>query len=502
MIKDVDHRQVVKTIADESGLSPRYAFMTLMSAGIAILGLLISSPAVVIGAMLISPLMNPILGLGFALATFDFAEARRSLVAVTSGALLAVAFAWLIVTFSPLKAVTAEILSRTRPDLFDLLIALFAALAGTYAIIKGRGSAIVGVAIATALMPPLAVVGYGLATRNAPVMGGALALFVTNFVTIALSGTIMARLYGFGRSLSARQSWLQTALLAVVFAGLAVPLGLSLSHIASEALTVTEVRQVLFGQFGKASRLTQLTVDFDAEPLVVRAVVLSSRSRPLGVVQAALARKLGRRVDLQLDQVQLVHSASSLAAQRKQLQSQSDAAATAAAKAETDAIAHTVAMAAGIPPKEVLLDPEHKRALARAVPLPGATLDVYRTLEQRAASAAPGWAISIVPPIAALPMIRFASGSDVLDQAALRAVLTSAWAARRWNSPSLGIPGLPSSSALARPLLRQRRALAIAKLLHTQDIESRPLPAVGSVFRLSLTQTEWASRGDDGRQPL
>jgi uncharacterized hydrophobic protein (TIGR00271 family) len=256
--QDVDQRDVMARIIAESGWSPRYAFMILMSAGIAVLGLLISSPAVVIGAMLISPLMNPILGFGFSLATFDFSEARRSLTALLGGCVLAVAFTWLIVTFSPLKEATAEILSRTRPNLFDLLVALFAALAGTYAIIKGREGTIVGVAIATALMPPLAVVGYGLATWNMPILGGSVALFVTNFVTIALSATIMARLYGFGRSLSSHQSWIQTILLIAVFVGLAVPLGYSLSRIAAEAVTVTEVRGFLTHQFGGACRGSRL----------------------------------------------------------------------------------------------------------------------------------------------------------------------------------------------------------------------------------------------------
>ena len=152
--------------------------------------------------------MNPILGLGFSLALFDFAETRRSLLALVTGSVVAVAFTALVVLASPLKEPTAEILGRTQPNLFDLLIALFAALAGVFAIIRGLPGTIVGVAIATALMPPLAVVGYGLATWNLPVLGGALALFVTNFVTIALSATVMARVYGFGNSLSLHQSWL------------------------------------------------------------------------------------------------------------------------------------------------------------------------------------------------------------------------------------------------------------------------------------------------------
>ncbi|MEJ7661871.1 MAG: DUF389 domain-containing protein [Hymenobacter sp.] len=144
-------------------------------------------------------------------------ELRRSPKALALGAVAAVAFTALIVTISPLQAPTAEIVARTRPNLFDLAVALFAAFAGSFAIIRGRGETIVGVAIATALMPPLAVVGYGIATReNVPVGTGAFALFITNFVTIALSATAMARFYGFGHHLSRRQSWMQTIVLLLV----------------------------------------------------------------------------------------------------------------------------------------------------------------------------------------------------------------------------------------------------------------------------------------------
>ena len=187
-------------------------------------------------------------------------------------------------------------------------------MAGTFAIIRGRGGTIVGVAIATALMPPLAVVGYGLATWNMPVLGGALALFVTNFVTIALSATIMARLYGFGHALSSHQNWLQSVLLAIVFVVLAVPLAVSLSRIASEAVTVNEVRGFLGDAFGARARITQLAVDFDVRPIAVRSVVIAPRSmsKKPDILEAALERKLGRPLTLQVDQVLLAGADNSL----------------------------------------------------------------------------------------------------------------------------------------------------------------------------------------------
>ena len=150
VVATVEHVSVVEKVHEEAGWSSHYLFMTLMSAGIAVLGLLLSSPAVVIGAMLISPLMGPIIGLGFALSTFDSFEIRRTLSALGLGVVVAVLFCAFVVLLSPLQTVTSEIAARTRPNLFDLLVALFSGLAGTYAMIRGRHGTIVGVAIATA----------------------------------------------------------------------------------------------------------------------------------------------------------------------------------------------------------------------------------------------------------------------------------------------------------------------------------------------------------------
>lgn len=122
-------------------------------------------------------------------------------------------------------------------------------------------------------MPPLAVVGYGIATRNLPVGAGAFALFVTNFITIALSATAMARFYGFGHHLSRRQSWMQTMLLLLVLVALAVPLGISLNAIGREAVATAKARTLLTAKFGDDARVTQLDLDFTASLLLVRAVV-------------------------------------------------------------------------------------------------------------------------------------------------------------------------------------------------------------------------------------
>jgi uncharacterized hydrophobic protein (TIGR00271 family) len=193
----------------ECALSERYLFMTAMSASIAVLGLLLSSPAVVIGAMLLSPLMPPIMGLVFALAIGDYKGMKQSARSLAWGSLMAIALTGGLVYLSPIQTVTPEIAARTQPNLFDLFVALFSALAGAYAMIRGCEGTIVGVAIATVLMPPLATVGFGLATWNWTVFSGALLLYVTNLITIALTAWGMARLYGFKTALSSRNTQFQ-----------------------------------------------------------------------------------------------------------------------------------------------------------------------------------------------------------------------------------------------------------------------------------------------------
>lgn len=484
IVSSLDHEAIVERIVAESGWSPRYLFMTMMSAGIAVLGLLLSSPAVVIGAMLISPLMSPILGLGFSLALFDFSEMRRALIALAAGSVCAVAFTATIVLLSPLQAPTAEIIARTRPNLFDLAVALFAALAGTFAIIRGRGDTVVGVAIATALMPPLAVVGYGIATGNLPVLGGAFALFVTNFVTIALSATVMARFYGFGHSLSSQQSWTQTIILLLVFVAMAIPLGFSLKQIATEAVTVTQVRSFLNDRFGANARVTQLDVNFEAEPIAVRSVVITPRTRMQRtlLLQAELQKRLGRPVRLQLDQVLLEPGAGAIDAQREELRQAGDA--VAAENARITALSRMLALAAGVAPDAVTIDRDHRRASAVAAPLSGASVSTYRALEERARHEADDWEIAIIPPQGPFPEIAFADNADTLDAMAREAVLTSAWAAKRWNVRALGVPGLAATPS-DNPNLAQRRALAVAALLREQGVMPVATGGGGQRFRLA-----------------
>lgn len=165
---------------------------------IASLGLNVNSPAVVIGAMLISPLMGPIMGLGLGMAINDLTLLKKAGYNYLFAAAVGLITSTLFFAISPLNDAHSEILARTSPSIYDVLIAFFGGLAGILATSsKLKGNVIPGVAIATALMPPLCTAGYGLATWQLEFFMGAFYLFLINTVFIALATLITARLLKF-----------------------------------------------------------------------------------------------------------------------------------------------------------------------------------------------------------------------------------------------------------------------------------------------------------------
>ncbi len=165
---------------------------------IASVGLNVNSTAVVIGAMLISPLMGPIVGAGFSLAMFDFALLRKSLKNLLISTVIGLLVSFIYFSLSPYKDAQSEILSRTSPNIYDVLIAFFGGLVGVIAVTRvEKGNPIPGVAIATALMPPLCTAGYGLATGNISFFGGALFLYAINCVFICIATYFIAKLLNY-----------------------------------------------------------------------------------------------------------------------------------------------------------------------------------------------------------------------------------------------------------------------------------------------------------------
>ncbi|AIM38333.1 membrane protein [Sphingobacterium sp. ML3W] len=161
---------------------------------IASVGLNVNSTAVIIGAMLISPLMSPIVGAGFALGVYDFPLLKKSLKNLLIATFVSLLVSFLYFTLSPFKDAQSELLARTSPNIYDVLIAFFGGLVGVIAITRvEKGNPIPGVAIATALMPPLCTAGYGLAIGNFSYFAGALYLYTINCFFICLSTFIIVK---------------------------------------------------------------------------------------------------------------------------------------------------------------------------------------------------------------------------------------------------------------------------------------------------------------------
>ena len=202
---------------------------------IASVGLNVNSTAVIIGAMLISPLMGPIIGVGLAMGTNDFDLLKLALKNLLVMVLISLAASTLFFLLSPLNLTNpTELEARTSPTIYDVLIALFGGLAGILENSrKERGTAIAGVAIATALMPPLCTAGYGLSCLNAHFFFGALYLFIINTVFITLATFVMVKYLRFKTVtgldpaiVSKRRSLISTIILIVVIPSLISAIGM------------------------------------------------------------------------------------------------------------------------------------------------------------------------------------------------------------------------------------------------------------------------------------
>jgi uncharacterized hydrophobic protein (TIGR00271 family) len=193
-----DNIETIKSIEKGVEFKGINVWTLIFAIFVASIGLNVNSTAVIIGAMLISPLMGPIMGLGLGVGIYDFNLLKKSLKNLSIAVAISVITSSLYFVLSPLNEAQSELLARTTPTIYDVLIALFGGLAGIVSIAsKEKGNAIPGVAIATALMPPLCTAGYGLATGNLFYFFGAFYLFFINTVMISLSTFLMVRFLKF-----------------------------------------------------------------------------------------------------------------------------------------------------------------------------------------------------------------------------------------------------------------------------------------------------------------
>ena len=237
--KDTDIEATKEAIIKDISFKGHTIWILVCSIFIASVGLNANSTAVVIGAMLISPLMGPILGIGLSFATNDIDTLKRSLINGAIMVVYSVLTAFLFFEFFPIINNSSELLARTSPDIRDVLIAFFGGLALVIARAK-RGTVatvIFGVAIATALMPPLCTVGFGIAIRNWEYATGALYLFTINAIFIALATFLVLKVLRFPmvRYIKSARRRLIGQLASLVAILIMIPAGITFYNVFQES---------------------------------------------------------------------------------------------------------------------------------------------------------------------------------------------------------------------------------------------------------------------------
>ncbi len=271
---DTDRDSTIEAVKKDISFRGHNAWILIFSIFVASIGLNVSSTAVVIGAMLISPLMGPIVGVGLGVAINDVEMLRRSMINLGVMMFLSVLTAYLYFEISPLTQETPELLARTYPTILDVLVAIFGGLALIVAKTKKGtiASVIFGVAIATALMPPLCTVGYGLAVGNLNYAGGALYLFSINAVFIALSTFIVSKVLRFPlvRYANSKRRRIIAQIASVIAVIVIIPSVILFINLLEQQVFETKTREFVNNEIRyEGAEVVKFTQDFETKDIEV-----------------------------------------------------------------------------------------------------------------------------------------------------------------------------------------------------------------------------------------
>jgi len=297
-IQELDHR-----LRDLSRLSVDYIILLCASTLLASFGLFQNSPAVIIGAMIVAPLMRPLMGLSLSVITADIKLLSQSLASLLVGSLSGFSIAWLMGKWLGFIVITNEILSRTHPNLLDLGVAIVAGMVGAYCQTnKKLADSLAGVAISVALVPPLSVVGIGLALNQPSLWLGALLLYATNMVGITFAGALVFFSLGYIPLNQARKGLLLSSLCVLV---LVVPLAYSMHELVLENQLSSQIQNILKRtETFKGLHLQNVEVKLFRKPMSVMATVISSQtnvsSNQVKLVQDFLEKETNRAVNFKL----------------------------------------------------------------------------------------------------------------------------------------------------------------------------------------------------------
>ena len=257
-----DRVSLFDRIQGGSRLTSDFIAMIGLSVVIASLGLIADNTSVVIGAMLVAPFMTPLIGVGLGLAQGNLALMKRSAIATGAGLLVGVFLSFMIGVFVPLDELPLEILARGDPDIVDMAIAFFSGMAAAYAVSRESvAESIVGVAIAAALVPPLACVGIMLANNYILESEGAITLLVTNLAAIALGAALVFRRLGVPGTRTAHRSYVKIRWISMALISLLLVLSVPLIFRLADSLAVGQTRPANFRVSTRVKRIVNERID-------------------------------------------------------------------------------------------------------------------------------------------------------------------------------------------------------------------------------------------------
>ncbi|MDD3468137.1 MAG: TIGR00341 family protein [Campylobacterales bacterium] len=304
---DIDYDKSISELYDASKLDFGYIALVVLAAFIATLGLINNSSAVIIGAMIISPIMSPIMLSGASFAVMDKNMAKTAVVSVVVGVFVAIVCGMLTVYISPVKENTTEILARTAPNILDLFIAFFCGVAGALSVVSEKISkGVVGVAISVALMPPLCVGAFGLATMQAHIAIGGFWMFFLNMAAIFVAAFVVLSLFGYSSYFEARRQkhfgirWIVSTLLLLF---ISIPLVVSLKDAITFKREQIIIKNELESSFdiSSTSILQKSDVKKVGDKYVIDAYLDTVRSydkKYVKDVEKNISKKLNSKVEL------------------------------------------------------------------------------------------------------------------------------------------------------------------------------------------------------------
>ena len=273
--------EVIDNIKKDIEFKGYNVWVLMCSIVIASIGLNVNSIAVVIGAMLISPLMGPIRGIGLSVGTNNFKLLIYSLINFGIATIVSILVSFLYFKIMPFKDATTEILARTEPLILDVLIAFFGGLAGIIAASRSDNSTVVpGVAIATALMPPLCVTGYGLATGNWDYTFGAFYLFLLNSLFICLSTIVVVRYLKFPLAtyVNKKKERNIKIYISIILIIILVPSGMKFMEVFNKSVFTNTAGLFVKERVSTIPKIKILDTDFDYDARIVSVVLVGSNT--------------------------------------------------------------------------------------------------------------------------------------------------------------------------------------------------------------------------------